>query len=137
MPKHITDTEKIDDPAMSGADEGDDELGPDIPYEDPAKPITRTGVPPSLEDEEDNTPASERPEKEHIPVPDSEEAIIRGDTEDIEDDEDIILGGKKKKKRIRGFSRPEDDLEDSALGLDPDVDAAFREFERSQNIGDY
>lgn len=138
MPKHITDTEKIDDPAMTGADEGDDELGPDIPYEDPAKPITRTGVPPSLEDEEeDNTPASERPEKEHIPVPDDEEAIISGDVEDIDDDEDVILGGKKKKKRVRGFSRPEDDLEDSALGLDPEVDAAFREFERSQNTGDY
>lgn len=140
MPKHITDTEKIDSPPLTGADETepevDGELGPDIPYEDPAKPVNRLGIPPSLDDEEEDlTPASERPEDEHIPVPDDEEAIISGDVEDIDDDSDIILG--KRKKRIRGRSSIEDTIDDNALGLDPDVDAAYREFERSSDIGDY
>lgn len=141
MPKHITDTEKIDSPAMTGADEVepevDGDLGPDIPYEDPAKPIKRLGVPPSLDDEEDLTPASERPESEHIPVPDDEEAIISGDAEDIEDDSDIILGNPKKKKRVRGHSSIEDTLDDNSLGLDSGVDSAYREFERSSDMGDY
>ena len=151
MPKHITDTEKIDSPAMSGADEAGDEgedagevlgrdsdEGPDRPYRDPAKPLTRMGIPPSLEDEdEDITPASDRPETEDIPVPDDEEAILSGDAEDIEDDADIILGNSKKKKRRHGYSSVEDNLDDNSLGLDPDVDAAFREFERSSEYGDY
>jgi len=142
MPKHITDTEKIDSPALTGADEGepevDGDLGPDIPYEDPTKPMKRMGMPPSLDDEEEDlTPASERPEDEYIPVPDDEDAILAGDIEDIEDDSDIILGNPKKKKRVRGHSSLEDDLDDNALGIDPDVDAAYRDYSRSSDMSDY